>query len=283
MNTTLDPALDSPAAAAAAATRLPRPAWRLPIGGALALVARRLSGYLAVIVVAALLWQGAVWHWRIPAYLLPGMAALAQAAQVHGLEIAQATGLTLQATLMGMLLATAIAVVLALAFMASSWLDAALMPLVIVIRTVPMIAIAPVLVLIFGRDRWNSIGMVALLSFFQIMLAARQGFESPSQHLRELFHCCGAGFWATLWRLRVPSALPHLFTGLRIASASALLSAMFAEWLSGTPGLGSAILDAHSKQDFATMWVAVLAGTTASYAFFTVTLALERVVQDWSR
>jgi NitT/TauT family transport system permease protein len=281
MNNTL--AEPGPEAVAMPPVATGRPRGRLPLAGAAALVVRRLAGYAAVIALAALLWQAAVWAWQIPPYLLPGLGALAEALGTHGGEIAHATGLTLQATLAGMLLATLIAVVLALAFIASAWLDAALMPLVIVVRTVPMIAIAPVLVLIFGRDRWNSIGMVALLSFFQIMLAARQGFESPSRHMRELFHSCGAGFWATLWRLRVPCALPHLFTGLRIASASALLSAMFAEWLSGAPGLGSAILDAHSKQDFATMWVAVLAGTTASYAFFTATLALERVVQDWSR
>jgi len=261
----------------------PRQRWRLPLGGALRLCGQRLAGYAAVIAAAALLWQSAVVLGHIPPYLLPGIDAVGQALVSQAATIGEAASLTLQSTLIGMLLASVIAVVLALLFIASPWLDSALMPLIVVVRTVPMIAIAPVLVLIFGRDRWNSVGMVALLSFFQIMLAARQGFESPSRHMFELLHCCGAGFWATLLRLRLPCALPHLFTGLRIASASAILSAMFAEWLSGSPGLGSAILDAHSKQDFAAMWAAVFAGTTVSYLFFTATLALERVVQDWGR
>src|SRR6218665_2996581 len=119
-----------------------------------------------------------------------------------------------------MLVATVVAVLLALLFIASPTLDAALMPLIVVVRTVPMIAIAPVLVLIFGRDRWNGggMGVVALLSFFQIMLAARKGFEAPSRHMLELMHCCGAGFWTTLLKLRIPSPLTHLFPRLRIPS-----------------------------------------------------------------
>jgi len=277
--------LATPAAATAEAEApvVPRPSRGLPLGGALVLTAQRLAGYAAVIAVVALLWQGAIWGFGVPAYLLPSPGAAAQALVAHAGEIGHAAWLTVQSTVIGMGVATAVAVLLALLFIASPLLDAALMPLIVVVRTVPMIAIAPVLVLIFGRDRWNGVGMVALLSFFQIMLAARKGFEAPSRHMLELMHCCGAGFWQTLLKLRLPCALTHLFTGLRIASASAILCAMFAEWLSGAPGLGSLILDANAKQHFALMWAAVAAGTTVSYLFFTFTIALERAVQDWSR
>ena len=272
----------APEAQATAAAR-PRPTRGLPLTGALLLTAQRLAGYVAVIALVVLLWQLAILVYQLPSYLLPSPAETAQAMRAHSGEIGQAAWLTVQSTLIGMAVATLVAVLLALLFMASRALDAALMPLIIVVRTVPMIAIAPVLVLIFGRGRWNGVGMVALLSFFQIMLAARKGFEAPSRHMLELMHCCGAGFWQTLFKLRLPCAMTHLFTGLRIASASAILCAMFAEWLSGAPGLGSLILDANARQHFALMWAAVAAGTTVSYLFFTLTLALERVVQDWSR
>jgi ABC-type nitrate/sulfonate/bicarbonate transport system permease component len=262
---------------------MPAPPRRLALGGAAALTLQRLLGYAAVIATVALLWQGAIWAFALPPYLLPSPGAAMAALHAHRTEIATATGLTVQATVIGMLVATVVAVLLALLFIASRTLDAALHPLIVLVRTVPMIAIAPVLVLVFGRDRWNGVGMVALLSFFQIMLAARKGLEAPSRHMLELMHCCGAGFAQTLWKLRVPCALTHLFTGLRIASASAILCAMFAEWLSGAPGLGSLILDANSRQDFALMWAAVAVGTTASYLFFTFTIALERAVHDWSR
>ncbi|GAA0754799.1 ABC transporter permease [Ideonella azotifigens] len=252
-------------------------------GGALRLAGQRLAGYLLVMAVVAALWQALIVALAVPAYLMPSPAEVAQAMLAHAPEIAQSAGLTLQATLIGLAVATVVALLLAMLFIASRWVDTALMPLIVAVRTVPMIAIAPVLVLIFGRGRWNGVGMVALLSFFQIMLAARKGFEAPSRHMLELMHCCGAGFWQTLIMLRLPCALTHLFTGLRIASASAILCAMFAEWLSGAPGLGSLILDANARQQFALMWAAVAAGTTVSYLFFTCAIALERLVQDRSR
>jgi len=148
---------------------------------------------------------------------------------------------------------------------------------------VPMIAIAPLIILIFGRGPGNSIGMVALLTFFQIMLAAKRGFLSPSPNALEMMHTYGASFWQTQLKVRVPFAIPYIFTGLRIAAASAILCAMFAEWLSGAPGLGRLILDAYSTQDFPLMWATVLTSTFAAYMFFTLTLVVERVVLDWSR
>ncbi|UUX96151.1 ABC transporter permease [Aquabacterium sp. J223] len=255
---------------------------RLGLGAALTLASQRLAGYAGVVGALLLLWQAVVVAFGVPDYLLPRPAQAAAAFAEHLGVLGHATGLTVQSTLLGLVAATVVAVLLALLFLASPLLDAALMPLVLVVRTVPMIAIAPVLVLLFGRERWNGVGMVALLSFFQIMLAARKGLQAPTRHMLELMHCCGAGFWPTLWKLRVPCALTHLFTGLRIASASAVLCAMFAEWLSGAPGLGSLILDAHSRQHFALMWAAVGAGTTLSYLFYTFTIALERAVQHAS-
>ncbi|MEN3070023.1 ABC transporter permease [Uliginosibacterium sediminicola] len=252
------------------------------LDGALRVSAQRLGNYLGFMLLAAVLWQLGIWLFHLPAYLLPGLQLIAGAFVEHLAEIAASTWLTLSATLLGLLMATFIAALLALLFMASPLLSEACMPLIIFVRTVPMIAIAPLLVLIFGRGSSNSIGMVALLSFFQILLAARQGFEAPTRNMLELMHTCGASFWQTLFKLRIPSAMTHLFTGLRIASASAILCAMFAEWLSGAPGLGSLILDAYSRQDFAFMWAAVVVGTTVSYLFFTATIALERAVHDWS-
>ena len=269
-----------PDAAVAAAT--PRLRRGPPLAGAAVLSVQRLAGYVAVVAVVALLWQLAIWEYDVPPYLLPSPADAGAALVAHAGEGGEAAWRTVQSTVIGMLVATVVAVLFALVFIASPSLDAALMPLIVFVRTVPMIAIAPVLVLIFGRDRWNGVGMVALLSFFQIMLAARKGFEAPTRHMLELMHCCGAGFWQTLLKLRLPCALTHLFTGLRIASASAILCAMFAEWLSGAPGLGSLILDANSRQHFALIWAAVGAGTTVSYLFFTFTIALERAVKDWN-
>jgi NitT/TauT family transport system permease protein len=182
-----------------------------------------------------------------------------------------------------MAISVVVALVLALLFLASDTLNRALMPLIILIRTVPMIAIAPLIVLVFGRDKWNSIGMVALLTFFQIMLAAKKGFQAPSANMLEMMRTYGAGFAATVFKVRLPCALPFIFTGLQIAASSAILCAMFAEWLSGAPGLGTLMLDAYSTQNFALMWATLVASTTAAYLFLTLSMVAERAVLDWSR
>ena len=238
----------------------------------------RLINYAAFLVVLFLVWDGAIRLLSIPPYLLPGpMAALTALRDNAGL-IGAAARFTIACTLAGMAISVTIAILLALVFLLSDSLSRALMPLIIVIRTVPMIAVAPLIIIIFGRGPWNSIGMVALLTFFQIMLGAKKGFTSPTRNTLEMMHTVGAGFWQTLIKVRVPFAIPYIFTGLRIASGSALLCAMFAEWLSGAPGLGALILNAYSAENFPLMWATTLCSTTAAYLFFTFTIAAERLV-----
>jgi NitT/TauT family transport system permease protein len=145
-----------------------------------------------------------------------------------------------------------------------------------------VIAIAPLLIMVWGRGKWNTIGVVAMLTFFQILLAAKRGFQSPSANVLEMMRSYGGSFWQTLIKIRSPFAAPYIFTGLRLAANSAVLSAMFAEWLSGAPGLGDFMLDAYAEQKFALMWAAILVSTTVAYLFFTVTVMLERAVADWS-
>jgi NitT/TauT family transport system permease protein len=181
-----------------------------------------------------------------------------------------------------MVLSVAVALVFAVLFTLSLTLSRTLTPLLIAIRTVPVIAIAPLLIMMWGRGKWNTIGIVALLTFFQIMLAARRGFASPSANVLEMMRAYGGSFWQTLVKVRIPFALPYIFTGLRLAAHSAILSAMFAEWLSGAPGLGYLMLDAYAQQNFALMWAAIGVSTTVAYLFFTFTIVLERAVADWS-
>jgi ABC-type nitrate/sulfonate/bicarbonate transport system permease component len=246
--------------------------WR----GIAQLVLRRLTDYTAFMVFACIVWQVVILLFDLPPYLLPSPALIVEKAIAHHAQILDASLTTLIATLTGLVIAMFCACALACLFLAFPLVGQVLMPLLVIVRTIPMIAIAPLLVMLFGRGSSNSIGMVALLSFFQILLSVREGIHAPTSNMLELMHACGASFWQTFLKVRLPGAIPHLFTGLRIASASAILCAMFAEWLSGGAGLGSLILDAYSRQDFALMWATVVMGTSISYVFFTTTMAAER-------
>jgi len=251
---------------------------RRPAGGVVQVTLERLVNYAVFLVVLLLVWRAAVWILAIPPYLLPGPAAALMALYENARLIGASAAFTVGCTLAGMAISVTIAIALALAFLLSDGLSRALMPMIILIRTVPMIAVAPLVIIIFGRGPWNSIGMVALLTFFQIMLGAKKGFMSPTRNTLEMMHTYGGRFWQTLTKVRVPFAIPYIFTGLRIASGSALLCAMFAEWLSGAPGLGALILNSYSAENFPLMWATTLCSTTAAYLFFTLTIAAERLV-----
>jgi ABC-type nitrate/sulfonate/bicarbonate transport system permease component len=250
--------------------------WRGPAR----LVLARIVNLVLVLLAMAVIWQGVVTALAIPAYLLPPPAVVVSAFGAGLNQVAEAARFTVLCTLAGMAISIVVAISLAVIFIASERTSRALMPIIVLIRTIPMIAIAPLVILILGRGPGISIGMVALLTFFQIMLAAKRGFLSPSPNTLEMMHSYGASFWQTQIKVRVPFALPYIFTGLRIASSSAILCAMFAEWLSGAPGLGLLILDSYSVQNFPLMWATVLTSTTAAYMFFTLTLAAERFVHE---
>jgi NitT/TauT family transport system permease protein len=248
------------------------------MSGALAATRARLANYALFLLLLVLAWQAAIDAFAIPPYLLPGPGAALAAFGANLALVGRSAAFTVGCTLAGMAVSVTVAIALALIFLLSDTMSRALMPLIVVIRTIPMIAVAPLIIVIFGRGPGNSIGMVALLTFFQIMLGARKGFVSPTLNTLEMMHTCGAGFWQTFAKVRLPFAIPYIFTGLRIASGSALLCAMFAEWLSGAPGLGSLILNSYSTENFPLMWAATLSGTTAAYLFFTFTIAAERLV-----
>lgn len=249
----------------------------------LAIGFHRLTQYLVLLVVLGFLWQSVIWLFQIPAYLLPAPAAVLTALVEHGVQVRAAALYTVSCTVAGMALSVGVAISFAVAFVASSFLGRALMPLMIAVRAVPMIAITPLIVIIFGRGPGNSIGMVALLTFFQIMIAARKGFTAPPANALEMMHTYGATFWQIQMKVRMPFAIPYLFTGLRIASGSAILCAMFAEWLSGVGGLGHLILDSYAEQQFALMWASVLTSMVAAYLFLTCTIVAERLVMERSR
>jgi len=243
---------------------------------------QRMGNFIAFAAVICILWALISRLFQVPDYVMPTPSEVGASLMHDAATLGAATWLTLWCTVIGIVMSVCIAVGLALTFVLSPLADRTVTPLLIGIRSIPMIAITPLIVVLFGRDKWNTIGMVALLTFFQVMLAAKRGFDAPSKHMLELMRTCGATFWQTMLKVRVPSAIPFVFTGLRLAGSSAILCAMFAEWLSGSPGLGTLMLDAYSKQDLGLMWAAVAVSTTLAYLFFTLTIALERAVLDRS-
>lgn len=228
------------------------------------------------------------WHWavvgfEIPTFIMPTPGTAWQSFLEGQAEIGAALAYTLRGAAMGLALATIIALTLAGVFASSDTVTKAVLPLVIGLRTAPVLAIAPILILIFGRGVGTSIAVVVIVSFFPIMVNAMRGFRAARANALELMHVCGASGLQTFFKVRFPFALPYIFTGLRAASASAILSAMLAEWLSGAPGLGTLILDAAAYRDLGLLWATVVVSMVMAFSIFIVTTGAERRLLSWSR
>ena len=228
---------------------------------------------LAVIVV---LWQTAIVVFALKPFVVPTPVSVLEALVGEWPKLGLALGYTLQSTLMGLAVAFTIANLLAALFTLSPRLAQAMMPIVITIRTAPVLAIAPILIMIFGRGQGTSIAVVVIVAFFPIMVNATKGYRSTNANALELMHVLGATWAQTFFRVRIPFALPFVFTGMRTAATSGLLSAMLAEWLSGAPGIGTLILEAGAFRNLPLMWAGVALTMALAFVIFAVTVRIER-------
>jgi NitT/TauT family transport system permease protein len=233
---------------------------------------------VTVSVVGGLLlgWHLAVWLLRVPPWIMPSPVATVIALVVGWRSIISHLGYTLLGAFLGLLFSTTIGLALAAVFALSKRISAAVMPFLVVIRTIPVVAVAPLLVMGVGRTLWTSVAVTGTVSFFPILVNSLRGFGSTPVAALEMIHVAGANWRQELVKVRFRYALPHIFTGMRIATGSALLGAMLAEWLAGTPGLGFLILDSAAMQNTAQLWAVALVAMTAGLALYGITVVVER-------
>jgi NitT/TauT family transport system permease protein len=241
-------------------------------------IAAARSVLFTVLVLAsiAFVWQGAITLFHVKPFVAPTPLSVVTALNTDWTKLATALGYTLRSTFVGLALSCCVALILATLFTLSEGLARTLMPLIIAIRTAPVLAIAPLLILMFGRGAATSIAVVVIVCFFPIMINAAKGFQSTDRSALELMHVLGATWLGTFFKVRVPFAFPHIFVGLRTAATGGLLSAMLAEWLSGSPGLGTLILEAGSSRKLPLMWAGVVLAMAIAFTVFTFTVCMER-------
>lgn len=205
---------------------------------------RRASAFLpplVAFVALVLAAQGAVALLRLPPWLVPPPSAVLAALWRYRGPLASATLSTLAASALGFA-ASALAGVLAAVALASSRLaQRALYPYAVFFQTVPIVAIAPLLVIWFGYGIQTVAVSAFIVSVFPVIANTLTGLRSTDPALVDLFRLYGASGWTTLWKLRLPSALPALFTGLRVAAGLAVIGAIVAELFAASDGLGVTI------------------------------------------
>jgi ABC-type nitrate/sulfonate/bicarbonate transport system permease component len=204
-------------------------------------------------------------------------------------ELAADPGLYLHDTLVTLAEAAAglaLAVVFALAFAAaalhSRLLDRVLTPLVVVTQTVPVIALAPLLVLWLGYGALPRVVVCALIAFFPLAVTSLQGLRATDPQLLLLLRSLDASAWFVFWRVRVPGAAPYFAAGLRTGATLSLVGAVVAEWTGSDAGLGYLVLSANARLATAQAFAAILLITLLGLAAYAGVAALERRVCWWT-
>jgi len=244
---------------------------------------RQMSILVLAVATVILVWTALVTGLRIPAYLVPTPLAVFKSFGENWRIIASQAGFTLSAAGLGLLISTVLATVLAAVFVLNRNIAAAALPVVIIFRSMPVNAIAPIMLLMLGRGIGTSMAVVSIVSFFPLLVNLARGLSVPDRTTQELLHVYGASRWQELRYMRIPFALPFLFTGLRVAAANAILGAMLSEWITGSRGLGNLILESGEMREIELLWAAVLTSVAAGLCVFWLTSAGERRVLHWRR
>jgi ABC-type nitrate/sulfonate/bicarbonate transport system permease component len=188
---------------------------------------------------------------------------------------------TLRATLFGFSCSLAAAFLLSVAVDFSKSLRQALFPIFIISQTLPMVAIAPLVVLWFGFGLMPKILLVALVTFFPMLVALVEGYAATEKELEDLLASMGASRWKRFLLARLPSALPYFFAGLRIAITYAVVGAIFAEYAGAAKGLGIYILNAKNNFRADLVLAAVMVSSILTLVLYAATLLIQRSVAPW--
>lgn len=238
---------------------------------------------LVVGVVLVALWQGYVAVTGVHEGILPSPVEVARALVRDRSLLASAAGTTLSEVLLGYAIAVVVGVGLAVVVSSSRILERAIYPWLVASQMIPIPVLAPVVVLWTGFDIRPKLIVVALVTFFPIAVNTIDGLRATDPELVGLLRTLGAGRWQVLRIARVPTALPYVFSGLRVAAAFAVIGAVFAEWVGSTSGLGVLILDYDNQTATADVFAVVVVLAAIGIAMFAAVGVVERVVVPWWR
>lgn len=237
---------------------------------------------LALLLALLGVWQGAVMLYDVPTYLVPSPLAVAQTLVADAPLLAAAWWNTVQITLLAFVVAVVLGVAVAFLMVQSRWLETALFPYAVLLQVTPIVAIAP-LIIIWVQDTTASLVICAsLVALFPIIANTTLGLRSVHPGLAAYFRLQGASRWQTLWRLRIPSALPYFFVGLRVAAGLALIGAVVAEFVAGTggssTGLAYQILQAGYQLNIPRMFAALVLISLTGIVCFALLAGLSKLI-----
>ena len=236
----------------------------------------------AVFVVGLIAWELWVNVRDVPAYLYPSPSDIGKELRDEGLSLAvDDLRWTMIEAVLGFLLGSGAAIFAAIVFVHARFLERVLFPWAIVLQTVPIVAVAPLLTIWFGFTLTPKVLIAALICFFPVLVNTTKGLRSISTQAVELMSILSASKWSIFWRVRIPSSLPYVFAGLKVASSLSVIGAIVAEFTGADRGIGFVIIQASYRLDTRLMFAGIALSSAAGVVFFNVIGALERLALRW--
>ena len=247
------------------------------LGAALVAKIAPLAGILVFLVV----WEAAVRLLKVPRYLMPPPSAVLEVFMQEFPKLLYHGWVTTYEMLLGYALAVAVAIPLAIAITASQRFDRFVTPQLLFFQVVPKVAIAPLFLVWFGVGTTPKVLVAFLISFFPIVIDAAVGLRSMSSEMRDLARSMGASRWQVFAQFQLPTSLPYLFSGLKVAATLAVAGAVVGEFVGADKGLGYLLLVTNSNMETALMFATIVALTIIGLVFFYAVEFLEQLLIPW--
>lgn len=241
----------------------------------------QLAPSLGLFVAVAVIWELGVRVFSVPSYLLPAPSVIAVRMVATWPVLLENLYATMLAAVLGFIVGTAFAVALAILFLYSRTAERALFPWAITLKTIPILAIAPLLTIWLGVGLAPKVAIAALISFFPTLVNTIKGLRTVDRQALEFLGVVGASRGQVFRHARLYAALPYTFAAAKISSSMAVIGAIVAEFTGANAGIGTLIVTAGYQMDATMLFAAIVASSIATIVLFYIVVFFERLCLFW--
>jgi len=243
----------------------------------------RILGPAAVFAIVLVVWWAATAFQWVDGLVLPSPIAVAMLFWTDPGVLAFNAAVTATEAVAGLVIGNALGLALAVLFVGSPLSRRSVLPLAMAAQSIPIVAITPALIIGFGNGMEPKIIVAVFLVFFPMLVNGMRGLRSADAEVGELLHSLSASGLQRLWMVRLPAALPYIFTALKFSACGCFVAAIVSEWVASDRGLGHLIVLASSQYRTDEVWAAVIICTASSMALVGLVVWLEGRAMPWLR
>lgn len=243
--------------------------------------AGRTANVVAVLLAIAVIWEILVRLFNVPSFLLPRPTAVVASLYDDPAYYLRHAWATLSETLLGYCSAIVVGVLLSIAVLYSRIVEQTVYTFLVTLSSIPKVALAPLFIIWLGTGTLPIIGIVFFIALFPVVMNSVQGLKSVEPDMIDLARSMRSSGGQMLWKIRIPNALPSMFTGFKVGISMAFIGAVVGEFVTSVKGLGYVIISAQSNFDTAQMFAAVVMLAVVGTALFFTIDFLERTIIPW--